>query len=228
MKSLLLLLISFLLMTGVATCCSKSLEESGNQEELMIKEVQEESEKYDMDIEWKIMLRNNADEDFQLITDEIIHNNVFYLLKSILSNDKIVVSEDGEVPFTHSKQIKISDLTEVDYIISFSTYYVNKKNDGGRRAIIIEHGDDIQYYYVINQLDNYISLALTNERTFTAKVVGMWENKVTVVSDIFDCLEFEYEYLPEDVIEGTLIEITLGKLLDENSELFAQSIRLNE
>lgn len=53
------------------------------------------------DMECEIMVRNNIDEDYVVITDEVIHNNLLYLLKEIISEEKIVISKGGSIPFNY-------------------------------------------------------------------------------------------------------------------------------
>ena len=178
----------------------------------------------EMDEECEILVRNDLDSEYLVITNEIIKNNVLHFLNETISQEEIVVSKSGEIPVTGDK-IKVTDLKGEDYFVSFSIYYVDAFSDGGKEVIIVENGKGSKkYYYSNNDLEDFISLALTDSNTFLAKVVGMTKQQLQVASNIFGSLTLQSETIPEDIKVGSEVEITLGNMTETSKGLYAQSI----
>ncbi|ROR29429.1 hypothetical protein EDD66_103367 [Mobilisporobacter senegalensis] len=206
MKRIILYLTILLTMTVVCGC-SKS--------EINLDEV-------DMDTKCEVMIRKNSNENYMIIEDEVIHNNLLHLLRETISKEKIIISKNGRIPFCDDWQIKISGMESEDFIISFSTYYKDEYSDGGKSVMIIEKNKKIEYYYIVNNLYNFMPLARTNNRIFVAKVTQ--RKPLQVVSDYFETLELQYDSLDDNIMEGSLVEVTLGKITETSTGLNAESV----
>ena len=53
-------------------------------------------------------------------------------------------------------QINVTGL-EDEYLIRFSIYYADEYSDGGKRVVVVEYGGNTSYYYMVNDLYDFIS-----------------------------------------------------------------------
>lgn len=173
--------------------------------------------------EYEIKVREHRNVSYTDVTDEVIKNNVLYLLKEIVSQEKVVISNGGSAGPSNSKRIKITSDEGEKYIIGFYIYYESEYVDGGRATIGINSDKgQTDYYYDINKLEKIIRLMLTDSRTFTAKVKKI--KPLEVVSPGLVALTLHIEDLPENIKVGSEVEITLGKMTDTSKGLVAESI----
>ena len=87
----------------------------------------------------EVNVRNNEKEWDVTVKDEVIINNLLYLLNEVTSGDKIVLSKKGKIPYVDDRQINITGFSD-DYNIRFSTYYEDEYSDGGKMVVIVEKG----------------------------------------------------------------------------------------
>lgn len=77
---------------------------------------------------------------------------------------------------------------------------------------------------MINELYNFIPLAQVDNKTFTAEVLGIQMKTLQPASDFAPPVMLQYESLPENITEGSLVEITLSKITETGNGLYAQSV----
>lgn len=171
----------------------------------------------------EVNVRNNEKEGDVTVKDEVIINNLLYLLNEVTSGDKIVVSKKGKIPYMDERQINITGLSD-DYNISFSTYYEDEYSDGGKTVVIVEQGKKVTYYYLVNDLYDFITIALNDQRSFEGKIIGMQSNQLEVLLDQGVTVNIYYDKLPVNYEDGSSVEITLKELTESSKGLSAEVI----
>lgn len=171
----------------------------------------------------EVNVRNNEKEWDVTVKDEVIINNLLYLLNEVTSGDKIVLSKKGKIPYMDDRQINITGFSD-DYNISFSTYYEDEYSDGGKMVVIVEKGKKVTYYYLVNDLYDFITIALNDQRTFEGKIIGMHSNQLEVLLDQGVTVNIYYDKLPENYEDGSSVEITLKELTESSKGLSAEAI----
>ena len=108
-----------------------------------------------------VKVKSNDNEEYVTITDEKIINNLLFLINEVTSAEEIEVSNNGSIPYMNDLQINVTGL-EDEYLIRFSIYYADEYSDGGKRVVVVEYGGNTSYYYMVNDLYDFISNTLTD------------------------------------------------------------------